>query len=62
MDPATNLKEKGFFVSDQELTIARDILIQKDSISFLYNTYDIAPYVYGNFDITLPLSKVSFID
>ncbi len=62
MDPSTNLKEKGFFVSDQELTIARDILIQADSISFMYNTYDIAPYVYGNFDITLPLSKVSLID
>jgi hypothetical protein len=62
MDSSTDLKEKGFFISDQELSITKEILIEKDSISFLYNTYEIAPYAYGNFNITLPKSKVSLLD
>lgn len=54
MDQNTDLKDKGFFISDQELSISTNILIQKDSVSFMYNNYEIAPYVYGNFNITLP--------
>lgn len=54
----TDLKEKGFFITDEELMISKQILIEKDSISFMYNTYEIAPYSYGNFDITLPKELV----
>lgn len=58
MDLSTDIEEKGFFIPDNEIYISNNILIEKDSVSFMYNQYDIAPYSYGNFTIKLSKEQV----
>tara|TARA_R110002049_G_scaffold7173_8_gene42589 strand:- start:158 stop:955 length:798 start_codon:yes stop_codon:yes gene_type:complete len=58
IEPSTNLEEKGFLINDSELYISNQILIEADSVSFMYNSYDIAPYSYGNFNIKLAKGAV----
>jgi hypothetical protein len=58
IEATSDLEENGFFISDQELIITPNILIEKDTISFAYNSYEIAPYSYGIFNLKLPKSAV----
>ncbi len=58
MDVSTDIEDKGFFIPDNEIYISNNILIEKDSVSFMYNQYDIAPYSYGNFNIRLSKEQV----
>lgn len=38
-----------------DLYLTNNFLLKKDSISFLFNQYDIAPYAAGLIDVTIPL-------
>jgi hypothetical protein len=58
MNTETDLEEKGFFISDKELILPANILIEQDSVSFAFNSYEIAPYSYGIFNLKLPKSAV----
>jgi len=62
IEATSDLEENGFFISDQELIITPNILIEKDTISFAYNSYEIAPYSFGIFDLKLAKSAVKFKD
>jgi hypothetical protein len=46
------LGEKGYFI-DIEMNITNNFILGNDSITFLYNRYEIAPYAKGDILITL---------
>lgn len=41
--------------------ISQNFSLEEDGIRFYYNTYDIAPYAFGTFDIKLPYNKVEYL-
>ncbi len=51
------LHEAGILL-DTELYIPENFLLKKDGITFIYNQYDIAPYVVGNFRLTVPYNDI----
>lgn len=54
------LHEKGYLYLDTGLFISQNFLLGNDSITFLYNRYEIAPYALG--DITLTLDYTTLKD
>lgn len=60
MDETMDLEDYGFFISDREFLLTSNILIEEDSVSFAYNSYELAPYSFGIFDLKLPKSAVQF--
>lgn len=46
-------EEMGFDFKDGKFTLAKNFLIKKGSLSFYYNSYDVAPYVMGPTEIEL---------
>ena len=61
MDEAMDLEDYGFFISDRDFFLTNNILIEKDSISFAYNSYELAPYSFGIFDLKLPRNAVTLV-
>lgn len=47
----------GFF-NIQDLEPTPNFLVKQDSISFMYNPYDIAAYALGKIKVTMPLDKM----
>lgn len=52
-----DLQKNGIF-NYSDVYVPDNFLLEKDSISFLYNKYDIAPYSMGVIVISLPYSKL----
>ena len=46
------LGEKGYFI-DIEMNITNNFILGNDSMTFLYNRYEIAPYAMGDILISL---------
>jgi hypothetical protein len=36
-----------------------NFLLEKEGVTFLYNTYDIAPYYMGRFQLTVPYEEIN---
>lgn len=51
------LRENGVLL-DGDLTVSRQFLLEKDSITFIYNAYEIAPYVMGTFELSIPYTDI----
>jgi hypothetical protein len=47
------LHEKGYLYLDTGLFISQNFLLGNDSVTFLYNRYEIAPYALGDIKLTL---------
>ncbi|HRI84279.1 MAG TPA: RsiV family protein [Ignavibacteria bacterium] len=55
LSPTDNLQTKGNLF-ENKITHNNNFMITNDSISFYYNNYEIAAYVFGPTEITVPLS------
>lgn len=44
---------------DTDLYVPDNFLLEKEGVTFLYNTYDIAPYYMGRFQLTLPYEEIN---
>lgn len=44
---------------DTDLYVPDNFLLEKDGVTFLYNTYDIAPYYMGRFQLTVPYQEIN---
>ena len=51
------LNEVGVLL-DTDLYIPDNFLLGKKGVTFLYNTYDIAPYYMGRFELTVPYKEI----
>ena len=43
---------------DVDLYVPENFLIEEDGVRFLYNRYDIAPYVMGDFQLKIPYTEI----
>ena len=58
--PYDSLKEKGFeFEGDARFALPTNFALTNQGLRLYYNTYEVAPYVMGPTDITVPLDTVS---
>lgn len=44
---------------DTDLYVPDNFLLEKEGVTFLYNTYDIAPYYMGRFQLTVPYEEIN---
>ena len=54
-----SLIDEGFFV--EVVTATPNFMLSETGITFHYNFYEIAPYAYGSFDITVPYDEIRSI-
>lgn len=53
----SDLQDKGILTSTN-MYVSENFLLEKDGISFMYNRYDIAPYVIGDITLYLPYTEI----
>ncbi|MBE2280732.1 MAG: DUF3298 domain-containing protein [Ignavibacteriaceae bacterium] len=53
-----NLEEAGFWLTDNKFAIPEEFNLTSNGIRFYINTYDIAPYVMGAFEIDVPYNEI----
>jgi hypothetical protein len=56
--PHQSLEDAGFEFDSGRFVLPENFLILPDGIHFLYNAYEIGPYVLGETQFTLPANKV----
>ncbi|MFA8343145.1 MAG: DUF3298 and DUF4163 domain-containing protein [Rhodothermaceae bacterium] len=54
----SNYQEEGYFVENGKLKVNDNFLITNDGLTFLFNSYEIAPYSTGRTKIHLKLSEL----
>lgn len=56
-----DLKEEGILLifNGEDILVPDNFILGVDGVTFLYNRYDICPYVEGSTEITLPYSAIS---
>ncbi|MFA7287946.1 MAG: DUF3298 domain-containing protein [Melioribacteraceae bacterium] len=59
--PNDNLESAGFWFENNKYELNNNFLIGKDSLSFLYNQYEIAAYAYGQFEVKIPYNDIKDI-
>lgn len=52
------LRSAGILL-DTDLYVPDNFLLEKEGVTFLYNTYDIAPYYMGRFQVTVPYEEIN---
>lgn len=57
LTPAENLTEKYFF-EEGKFSLAKNFYVDKKGLVFLYNNYEIKPYVDGSTVLIIPLNKI----
>jgi hypothetical protein len=57
----TNLEEAGFWFDGGVFHLNENFSFNENSVDFLYNQYEIAPYVAGMIIITIPLDEVKHL-
>lgn len=50
--------QAGFFIEDDSFYVSKNFLLDSDNISFVYQVYEIAPYVAGEITVTVPIKKL----
>ena len=60
MSTIEELCERGYSL-DIDFFITNNIILGKDSITFLYNRYEIAPYALGDIEISLDYNTLKDI-
>ena len=55
------LREKGYLYFDSDMFISQNFLLDNDSVTFLYNRYEIAPYAMGDIKLTLDYTTLKDI-
>ncbi len=54
-----DLKDIGFFVSDEEFKLTKNFYITPNGLHFYYNTYEIASYAQGDFSVFIPFTRIN---
>ena len=55
---AKSYGEAGYFIDNEQLPLPQNIQLGKDTVTFMYNTYEIAVYAMGPTIIMLPTQEV----
>jgi len=58
LSPDANLTDEGFWFPEGRFELNENFTFNGESLDFMYNTYEIAPYVAGPFFISIPMSEV----
>ncbi len=53
-----NYSEAGFYFEEDEFVLTDNFAITKDGLKFLYNPYEIGPYVMGQQEIIVPYDSL----
>ena len=56
-----NLEEAGFWFEDGVFRLNENFVFNENSIDFLYNQYEIAPYAAGMIVVSIPLNEVEHL-
>jgi len=52
------LQDYGYFISEEEFYLSETISIEEDKLSFIYQPYEIAPYVMGIIQISFTKKEI----
>ncbi|MBN1620345.1 DUF3298 and DUF4163 domain-containing protein [candidate division WOR-3 bacterium] len=58
IDPETSLDEAGYWFDNDKFSLNTNFLVQKKSLVFIFNPYEIAPYVAGPSEVEIPYSQI----
>lgn len=56
-----NLEEVGYWFIDGKFSLNENFIITENSLKFMYNPYEIAPYAEGQTEIEIPYSTIKDI-
>jgi hypothetical protein len=56
-----NLEEAGFWFDDGKFELNENFAFNENSIDFMYNQYEIAPYAAGIIIVSIPMDQVSHL-
>lgn len=54
----SDMEPELYFFNEQKFHLPDNIHFERDSVLFLYNIYEIKPYVYGHTEFRVPLSEI----
>ena len=54
----TSYAEAGFYFKNDQFTLTDNFAITKEGLKFVYNPYEIAPYVMGQQEILIPFNLI----
>ncbi|UFH54040.1 DUF3298 and DUF4163 domain-containing protein [Spirosoma sp. KNUC1025] len=57
----TNLEEQGYFLRDGHFFLPANVGMSRDGLVFYYNPYEIAAYVVGPIQVTVPYTQLGDI-
>lgn len=58
IEPESSLEELGYWFPEDQFYCNNNFYFTDDSMHFLYNIYEIAPYVGGSTEFSIPLSEL----
>ena len=61
LKPHTNLEENGYFLRDGHFFLPANVGLGREGLVFYYNPYEIAAYVVGPIQVTVPYKNLSGI-
>ncbi|TDE16174.1 DUF3298 and DUF4163 domain-containing protein [Dyadobacter psychrotolerans] len=61
LDVKDNLEAKGYFLADHKFFLPANYTFTREGVLFYYNPYEIAPYVRGAIEFTIPYSELEGI-
>jgi hypothetical protein len=58
INPNTSLEDAGYWFANNHFALNNNFYFTNKGITFYYNSYEIAPYVMGPTELTIPASKI----
>ncbi len=58
LTPEANLIEEGYWFPDGDFELNENFQFTGESLEFMYNAYEIAPYAAGTISISIPMNEV----
>ncbi|MBN1151107.1 DUF3298 domain-containing protein [candidate division WOR-3 bacterium] len=58
LDPEGSLEEAGYWFDNNKFSLNNNFLVKENSLYFIFNSYEIAPYVAGPSEIEIPYSQI----
>ncbi|WP_420148014.1 DUF3298 domain-containing protein [Spirosoma sp.] len=59
IQPNTNLEEEGYFLRDGQFFLPANVGMSQEGLVFYYNPYEIAAYVVGPIQVTVPYTQLN---
>ena len=61
IDSDQNLYDAGFWFEDNVFRLNENFVFNENSMDFLYNQYEIAPYAAGMIYLSIPMDKIQYL-